>query len=219
MPQFSAGEQRIAAALLSNPTMAAFDYVANLYLGADAIAIAQQPVHLESKESKSVSFAIVMPMEAKTYPVYMDILSGGALLVHYRASEDVMVTVEYGLLTFTWYWTTEEENSAGQVFIIPHSQTMTLRQLKDAWVECYLNYYQWTYWEGQEGAAPWVMTGEGLNNVVNGMSILRYEMVQLLSSYGISNYQFLGPVPDYSVWRQVHLVPGTGLVIVNGVTI
>lgn len=92
MPQFRQGESKKALIAMSNPTGSPFDYDVVLYMGTNMVAMANTSFHLEAGESKNVELPpITMPSALGTYPVYLDALSGGALLGHYKAVEDVVI--------------------------------------------------------------------------------------------------------------------------------
>jgi len=85
-----------ATATMTNPTAKAFDYTAILFLGIDRVVEAEASFHLEAGESKPVSFSIVTPAAAGTYPVYIHVSAAGVDLGLYQATEDVVIvsTVE-----------------------------------------------------------------------------------------------------------------------------
>jgi len=91
MPQFSSGELEAAKAVMTNPKPKAFDYDSTLYMGVNMVAMASKSFHLDAGQSKEIGFDVEMPMMEGTYPVYIDVSSGGVLLKHYRAIEDVVI--------------------------------------------------------------------------------------------------------------------------------
>lgn len=90
MPQFIEGELKTATIPVSNPTPKALSYETLLYLGVEAAASRSESFSLNPTESKDIPFPITMP-GAGNYPVFFDVYSGGTLLKHYQASEDVSV--------------------------------------------------------------------------------------------------------------------------------
>lgn len=93
MPEFVSGEAKTAVAVMSNPTTKAFVYLASLYLGVNKAVSKDVSFSLNPAEAKDIRFPIVMPSPG-TYPVYLDVYSGGVLLSHYQAVDDVVVTEE-----------------------------------------------------------------------------------------------------------------------------
>ena len=91
MPQFSPGEQKTAVASMSNPTVKAFDYRAELYMGTNLAVMSQVDFHLEAGEEKDISLPVTMPSVVGTYPVYIGAFSGGVNIALYKVSEDVTI--------------------------------------------------------------------------------------------------------------------------------
>jgi len=91
--EFDTGVLRTATVSISNTAGVAFDYNGVLYIGITMAAVSQVSFHLEPGESKDISFPIIMPTIVGTYPVYLDVYSGGLLVTHYKATEDVVITI------------------------------------------------------------------------------------------------------------------------------
>ncbi len=104
-PTFEGGSVHTAAALMTNPTVVEFTYSAELYL--DVLKVATSGVLsfvIPAGGTISVNFPLVMPLTAGDYEVFLDIWSGGELLAHYRASENVVIEISPGIVVgpITW---------------------------------------------------------------------------------------------------------------------
>ncbi|GAJ15983.1 unnamed protein product, partial [marine sediment metagenome] len=91
MQEFSPGEQKIAVVPMTNPTARAFDYVAELYMGAALDLMASVPFHLDAGESKDVRLPVTMPSAAGTYPVNVAVFSEGEFLPPVHEGESVVI--------------------------------------------------------------------------------------------------------------------------------
>ncbi len=93
-PTFEGGVTRTATALMTNPTAVQHDYTAEIYLGvAKAASSGVLAFTILAGDSQYVSFPIVMPLVEGVYEVYLDVWSGGELLAHYKATEDVTIEI------------------------------------------------------------------------------------------------------------------------------
>jgi len=93
MPQFNAGESKVAKAPIHNLTGKAFDYTGLIYMGTDLAVMAEVPFHLNAGEEKQVAFPITMPSVQGTYPVHIGVFSGEQNIALYRAAEDVIIVL------------------------------------------------------------------------------------------------------------------------------
>ncbi len=91
MPQFDGGSSHVATVVVTNPTGLALSYIGQLYLGIDAVAMSEVSFSLAAGESRPISFILVMPSAAGSYYVFLDVFSGGELLVHHLATESVII--------------------------------------------------------------------------------------------------------------------------------
>jgi hypothetical protein len=93
-PTFNTGSVHTARATLTNPTTKQFTYDVELYLGAAKAATSGVgSITIPAGGSQSVDCTVTMPLTEATYPVYLDVSVAGELIAHYRATEDVVVTV------------------------------------------------------------------------------------------------------------------------------
>lgn len=86
------GEQKTAIVPMRNPSRGSFDYSALLYLGEGRIVESLASFNLESGETKDARFPIIMPVVAGEYPVFLDVLSKGEILVHYQSPQNVIIS-------------------------------------------------------------------------------------------------------------------------------
>ena len=91
MPEFIPGEQKTAIVPMTNPTAKAFDYVAQLYMGAELAIMSEIPFHLEAGESKDISMSVTMPTEVGVYPVNIGVFSDGQFIEPVYHAEDVTI--------------------------------------------------------------------------------------------------------------------------------
>jgi len=93
MPEFNTGEQKTAIVPMANPTVKAFDYMVQLYMGTDLAVMSEASFHLEPGETKDIAMPVTMPDVVGTYPVYIGVFSDGVNIVLYKTIEDVVITV------------------------------------------------------------------------------------------------------------------------------
>ncbi len=91
MPEFSPGEAKTAIVTMANPTVVAFDYLVELYMGTNLALMASKDFHLEAGEAKDISLPVTMPSVSGTYPVYIGVFSSGVSIGLYKAVEDVVI--------------------------------------------------------------------------------------------------------------------------------
>jgi hypothetical protein len=93
-PTFNAGETKTARARLANPTAKQFTYSVELYLGVAKVATSGVgQITIPAGGYIDVNFAVVMPAAEGSYPAFLDVWSDSALLKHYQATENVVITI------------------------------------------------------------------------------------------------------------------------------
>ena len=93
-PTFETGVIKTARARMTNPTVEAFTYTVELYLGiAKAATSGVQQVIIPAGQYADVTFTIAMPAVAGDYPVFLDVWQDTTLLKHYQATENVVIEV------------------------------------------------------------------------------------------------------------------------------
>ena len=96
-PTFNAGETHAAKATLTNQTSQALTCTTELYLDVTKVATSGVSSSFTLPAGGSIDVSYVVPMPGSPggpYHVYIDIWSGGALLAHYQATDDVTVVTE-----------------------------------------------------------------------------------------------------------------------------
>lgn len=101
MSQFNAGESKTAIVPMSNPTAKAFDYTAQLLMGTTLALMASVDFHLEAGQQKNIVLSVIMPGNPGTYPVYVNVLSGGVSIALYKATEDVTIVAIVAPFTYS----------------------------------------------------------------------------------------------------------------------
>jgi hypothetical protein len=91
MPQFYAGEQRIAKVTLGNPKPQAFAYRVLLILGSPEIFRTESSLTIPGGGQGTVNLPVVMPAVGGVHPVFIYLSSGDKGLGVYRATEDVTI--------------------------------------------------------------------------------------------------------------------------------
>ena len=101
MAQFNPGESRTGRVMMRNPTGKDFEYTGYIYLGTDLAVVSEQVFSLVAGGEKQVSFPVVMPGQAGTYPVHIGIFSGGENIALYKAEDVAIVMPDYGNFIYT----------------------------------------------------------------------------------------------------------------------
>ncbi len=127
MSQFNAGESKTAVVPMSNPAVKAFDYTAQLLMGTTLALMASVDFHLEAGQQKNIVLPVTMPGNPGTYPIYINVLSGGVSLVIYKATEDVTIVAVVAPFTYS-------------------GESLELRSLKEIYpdassISCYVVYH------------------------------------------------------------------------------
>ncbi len=101
MPQFNPGDGKTAVVPMSNPTAKAFDYTVQLLMGTTLTLTSSVNFHLEAGEQKNINIPVTMPSAAGDYPVYINVLSGGASVALYQATENVTIAISVGAFVYS----------------------------------------------------------------------------------------------------------------------
>lgn len=91
MYQFEPGVLKTATVPLTNTGLVTFDYHTVIYLGVNQVAMAESEDTIGGGQTVSVILPVTMPAVAGVYPVYLSVFSGGNLVRHLRASQDVEI--------------------------------------------------------------------------------------------------------------------------------
>lgn len=94
-PQFEAGSVHVARATLTNPTAKEFTYTTELYLGVTKVATSGvgAPFAIPAGGSVDVNYTVTMPLAEAEHEVYLDVWVGTELLAHYKATENIIITI------------------------------------------------------------------------------------------------------------------------------
>ncbi len=93
-PTFNVGETHTAKATLTNNTGQSLTCTTELYIDVTKVATSgvSQPFTLPAGGSIDVSYVVPMPSSpGGPYHVYIDVSSGGTVIAHYQATEDVTI--------------------------------------------------------------------------------------------------------------------------------
>lgn len=92
--EFEPGVAKTATVSMSNPTDKSWTYSAELYLGEGKVATSgRKSFSIPANSSKDISFTVIMPSAEGTYPVFIDVYVGTALITAYEGTEDVVITI------------------------------------------------------------------------------------------------------------------------------
>lgn len=94
-PTFEAGSVHTATARLTNPTAKEFTYTTELYLGVTKVATSGvgAPFAIPAGGSVDVNYTVTMPLAEGEHEVYLDVWVGTELLAHYKATENIIITI------------------------------------------------------------------------------------------------------------------------------
>ncbi len=100
-PTFNAGVAKTATATLTNNTGQDLTCTTELYIDVTKVADSGMSASfsLPAGGSLTVNYQVPMPKAGGPYHVYIDVWSGGALLAHYQATEDVTVNPALAITT------------------------------------------------------------------------------------------------------------------------
>lgn len=104
-PTLESGSAHSATARLTNPTTREFTYTTELYLGVTKVATSGPgSVTIAPGLSVDMVYPVVMPVAEGEYEVYLDVYVGAELIAHYKATENVIITVlpaiDVGIITW-----------------------------------------------------------------------------------------------------------------------
>jgi len=93
-PTFTVGETHTAKATLTNQTSQALTCTTELYIDVTKKATSgvSSSFSLPAESSMDVSYVVPFSAAGGPWHVYIDVWSGGALLAHYQATEDVTIS-------------------------------------------------------------------------------------------------------------------------------
>lgn len=93
-PSFEGGSYHVARATLTNPTTSGFTYNLELYLGVTKVATSGVlTAAIPAGGTITQSFPVVMPLTEAEHEVFLDVWVAGSLIAHYKATENVIITV------------------------------------------------------------------------------------------------------------------------------
>lgn len=105
-PTLEAGSAHSATARLTNPTTKEFTYTTELYLGVTKAATSGPgTVTIGPGASVDMTYPIIMPIAEGEYEVYIDVWVGAELIAHYKATENVVISVSPAIDIGDIIWT------------------------------------------------------------------------------------------------------------------
>jgi len=92
-PTFEPGSAHSAIAPLTNPTEDDFSYTTELYLGLPKAATSgvSAPFTIPAGGTVDITYNITMPATPGEYEVFIDVWSGGVIIGHFKATENVII--------------------------------------------------------------------------------------------------------------------------------